>query len=264
LRFKLTLACNKFPVSLPVNYQYPLSSAIYHIIQSADAEFASFLHDTGYGQGFKSFKLFTFSDIITPFKMRGDRMQLLTNKAEVIICFYLPDAAENFIKGLFMNQQIEIGDKISRVSFHVEQIESIAEEINFKKDKEILLQPLSPLVAGIKNEKGNYTYLDPCDSRFAERLMHNWLQKYKAIYAASDDMLDRLKEETSLNILFFPNPPQSRLITIKAGSTEETKIRGFKKFRLEVMASKELLEIALGAGLGLYNAQGMGCVEMVR
>lgn len=264
MRFKLTLSCNKFPALLPVNYQYPLSSAIYHIIQNADAGFAAFLHDTGYGQGFKSFKLFTFSDMITPFKMQGDRMQLLSNEAHLQICFYLPHAAANFIKGLFMNQQIEIGDKKSSVRFHVLQIEAVAEELKFNENKKIVLQPISPLVAGIKNEKGNYNYLDPHDSQFVASLIHNWLQKYKAIYDAGDGMLEMLKNEIELNILFFSRPPQSRLITIKAGTTKETKIRGFKKFRLEVAASKELLEIALGAGMGLYNAQGMGCMEVVQ
>ncbi|MEO6705572.1 MAG: CRISPR-associated endoribonuclease Cas6, partial [Ginsengibacter sp.] len=72
-----------------------------------------------------------------------------------------------------------------------------------------------------------------------------------------DTVLERIKDSLQLTILFSSNPPQSRLITIKAGSPEETKIRGFKKFRIEVIATKELLKIALGAGLGLYNAQGM-------
>ncbi|MEO9144577.1 MAG: CRISPR-associated endoribonuclease Cas6 [Ginsengibacter sp.] len=264
MRFLLTLECKRLPALLPVNYPYPLSAAIYRIIQNADAGFSAFLHDTGYGKGFKSFKLFTFSDIITPFKMRGDRMQLLSDKAMLHICFYLPAAAENFIKGLFMNQEIEIADKISRVGFYVSQIESIVEALSLEGDKKILLQPLSPVVAGIKNEKGYYTYLDPRDPLFVENIAYNLFQKYKAVYDADDDTMERIKKEMELNILFFSNPPQSRLITIKAGSQEETRIRGFKKFRLEVKASKELLEIALGAGVGLYNAQGMGCVEIVQ
>lgn len=261
MRFLLTLENKKFPALLPVNYQYPLSAVIYKIIQKADAGFAAFLHDTGYGKGFK---LFTFSDIITPFKIQGDRMQLLTNKAVVNICFYLPYAAENFIKGLFLNQEIEIGDKISRAGFHVSQIESIAKDLDTGENKNIVLQPLSPIVAGIKNENGIYTYLDPGDPRYATSLVYNWIQKYKAIYDADDIEIEKIKRMIQLKILFFSNPPQSRLITIKAGSPEETKIRGFKKFRLEIKASNELLEIALGAGMGLYNAQGMGCVEIIK
>jgi CRISPR-associated endoribonuclease Cas6 len=263
VRLLLTLEIKKSPAFLPVNYQYPLSAVIYKIIRKANEQFATFLHDTGYGKGNKKFKLFTFSDVITPFKMQGDRMVLLSNRAEVNICFYLPHAAENFIKGLFINQVIEIADRISTVVFDVSKIESMGDNLNATENKKIVLQPLSPIVAGVKNEKGIYTYLDPGDARYAESLVYNWLQKYKAIHNADNDTLERIKRETGLKILFFSHPPQSRLITIKAGSSEETKIRGFKKFRLEVKASKELLEVALGAGLGLYNAQGMGCVEIV-
>jgi CRISPR-associated endoribonuclease Cas6 len=249
---------------LPANYQYPLSAVIYKIIQKADAEFAAFLHDTGYGKGFKSFKLFTFSDIITPFKMQGDRMNLLTNKAEVNICFYLPDAAENFIKGLFMNQEMEIADRRSRVSFQVQQVESTGDNISNDGNQKVILQPISPVVAGIKNEKGIYSFLDPHSPQFAECLVYNWLQKYKAIYDADDSEIKMLKNKMKVKIMFFSQGPQQRLITIKAGTAEETKVKGYKKFRIEAEAPKPLLEIALGAGLGLYNAQGMGCVEVVK
>jgi CRISPR-associated endoribonuclease Cas6 len=67
----------------------------------------------------------------------------------------------------------------------------------------------------------------------------------------------------SINVRLFSHPPQSRLITIKGGTEAETKIKGYTKFRLEVTAPDEMIELALGAGLGLYNAQGMGCVEVV-
>ncbi|MBD0280088.1 MAG: CRISPR-associated endoribonuclease Cas6, partial [Flavisolibacter sp.] len=65
MRLKLTLHTNEKGALLPFNYQYPLSAAIYKIIQTADHEFAAFLHDQGYGEGHKSFKLFTFSDLRT-------------------------------------------------------------------------------------------------------------------------------------------------------------------------------------------------------
>lgn len=58
-----------------------------------------------------SFKLFTFSDIRTPFKITADRLQLLTPHAEFEVCFHLPKAAESFIKGLFQHQQFDISDK---------------------------------------------------------------------------------------------------------------------------------------------------------
>src|SRR5438552_18978688 len=101
MRFQLRLFAIDVGSSneLTLNYQYPLSSAIYKIIQRADDRFSAFLHDVGYGNKHQRFKLFTFSDISTPFKIAGDRMRLLTSSAELTICFHVPVAAENFIKG---------------------------------------------------------------------------------------------------------------------------------------------------------------------
>jgi len=257
MRFKLNLQSHQRQLSVPFNYQYPLSAAIYKIIQTADAKFAAFLHDKGYGQGHKSFKLFTFSDIKTPFVKNGDRMQLRTTEAELIICFYMPQAAENFIKGLFINQQLEIADFRSKATFNIIGVESLLDEIRTRTT--VVLQPLSPLVVGRKNERGHYDYRSPADEDFAECLYYNWIEKCAAA-GIDEEILDK---EICINVRPFSYPPQQRLITIKGGTVAETKIRGYTKFRLEVSASAEVLEVALGAGLGLHNAQGMGCMGLV-
>lgn len=261
MRLKLSLHTKQYSL-LPFNYQYPLSSAIYKIIQSADAEFAAFLHNTGYGQGHKSFKLFTFSDIKTPFSKNGDRMQLQTGEAELIVCFYMPQAAENFIKGLFLNQQLQIADHKSKTTFFISQVESLPMAYNSSIQKQIL-QPLSPLVVGKKNNRGYYDYRSPQDEDFEDCLLHNWMEKYAATNSANEGALQKLKQKIAINVRLFPHPPQQRLITIKGGTDAETKIRGYTKFRLEITAPEEMLELALGAGLGLHNAQGMGCVGVV-
>lgn len=257
MHFKLNLQSTQKQSLLPFNYQYPLSAAIYKIIQSADAKFAAFLHNTGYGKGHKSFKLFTFSDLKTPFINNGDRMQLQTGEAELIVCFYMPQAAENFIKGLFINQQLEIADFRSKAIFNIVGVESLHQETQRKAT--VLLQPLSPIVVGRKNEKGHYDYRSPEDEDFAECLYHNWVEK-SAAAGIESKISDK---EIWIEVQLFSYPPQQRLITIKGGTDAETKIRGYTKFRLEVTAPEEMLELALGAGLGLHNAQGMGCVEVV-
>ncbi len=71
MKFKLLLRCTQPQNTIPLNYQYPLSAAIYKILNRADAAYAQFLHDTGYRKtdSLKSFKLFTFSDLNVPFKV---------------------------------------------------------------------------------------------------------------------------------------------------------------------------------------------------
>lgn len=261
MRLKLTLQTLHKPALVPFNYQYPLSSAIYKIIKSADKEFAAFLHNKGYGEGYKSFKLFTFSDIKTPFTKSGDRMLLQSDIAELLVCFYMPKAAENFIKGLFLNQYLQIADHKSKTTFNITQVESLPFNQLLKHVQ--VLQPISPLVVGKKNGRGHYDFRSPQDEDFEDCLLHNWIEKLAATGSVDEDTLQNVKQNLSLNVRLFSYSPQSRLITIKAGTDAETKIRGYTKFRLEVKAPEEMIELALGAGLGLYNAQGMGCMEVV-
>jgi CRISPR-associated endoribonuclease Cas6 len=54
------------------------------------------------------------------------------------------------------------------------------------------------------------------------------------------------------------------LVTIKADTDAETKIRGFNNFEIRIKGKKEAVALLLNSGVGLYNAMGMGCVEIVK
>ncbi|HEX5154700.1 MAG TPA: CRISPR-associated endoribonuclease Cas6 [Parafilimonas sp.] len=254
MRLQLTLTASQTHALLPVNYQYPLSAAIYKIIERADSGYSAFLHNTGYTVNGKRFKLFTFSDLRTPFIIQGDRLLMKARNATVTICFHVPVAAENFIKGLFMHQQLDIADYKSRVQFTVQQVEMLPVQVS--TDMPVLLQPVSPLVVGKKNERGNYDYLAPGDADYVYWLLHNWKEKCATVY--SEDAA-AMFQQVAIKVI-NANKARSRLITIKAGTPEATQIRGFMGFRLEVTAPKEVLELGLNAGVGLYNAMGCGCV----
>lgn len=262
MRLRLTVNSIKEKQVIPINYQYPLASAIYRILHVADAGYSAFLHEKGYGKGFK---FFTFSDISCPFKIHGDRLLLLSGKVEIIVCFHLPKAAETFIKGLFMSQQIDIADKKSKTSFTVTQVESLVTPLDsFHKNDvvEFLLKPLSPIACGLKNEKGNYNFLSPSDDGYEEMLFLNWEEKCKAVLEKEE--VAQIMEGSFIQILFYKNAPKSRLITIKAGTDAETKIRGFNNFEIRIKGKKEAVELLLNSGAGLYNAMGMGCVGIVK
>lgn len=261
MHLNLHLISNYSSSLLPINYQYPLSAVIYKILARADSEYATFLHEKGYRHegSLKSFKLFSFSDLKTPFKIKGDRLQLLTREAKLQVSFHLPMAAENFIKGLFMNQQLEIADKRSKAVFTVAQVEALPVPLKQEEIQELVLQPLSPIVCGIiEKDRKHYTFLSPEDADFISQLMNNWKEKYKVVYGAVAGETDF--KDADMKVLFYKNPPRSRLLTIKAGTDAETKIRGFVNFRLKVRGKREALELLLNSGVGIYNAQGMGCV----
>jgi CRISPR-associated endoribonuclease Cas6 len=256
MQFKITLHTTESHPLIPINYQYPLSSALYRIIAKGDADYAAFLHESGYGKGFK---LFTFSQINCPFRIEGDRLRLQSNELWFQVAFHLPQATENFIKGLFQSERIDIADKHSRASFTVKSIESLPDSLSPFKNNEIVniaLKPLSPVVVGLQNDKGNYDFLGPDDARFAESLLYNWRGKIASCFdehtAASALLL--------IEITPMRQPFKSRLITIKADTPEETQIRGWMSFGLKVTGEKRFVEILLNAGAGLYNAMGCGAV----
>lgn len=262
MQFRLSLAAQHSPAFVPFNYQYPLSSAIYRIIQRADEEFARFLHNSGYGEGHKSFKLFTFSDLQTTFRINGDRMELPNKMVQLLVCFHVTEAAENFIKGLFMHQLLEVADRKSKTTFLVQQVEGM-QPLAAAKSNSLIFQPMSPLVVGRKNERGHYDYRSPLDDDFAECLVHNWVMKYAAAYNMEEEAAYPLKQQIDVAVLQQSRPPKQRLITIKQGTPYETKVRGYTGFTIKVKAPKEMLQLALNAGLGLHNAQGMGCVVVL-
>lgn len=258
MRLRITITNNE-GLYIPINYQYPLSAAIYKILAKGDGEYAKFLHEQGYGQGHHRFKLFTFSQLNVPFKIVGDRLKLNSNEASFTVSFYLPQALESFVKGLFQSEVICIADKQTKVNFKVKSVESLPNILASYKDNEIInkqLQVLSPIVAGIKNDKGNYDFLSLEDPRFIDSLIYNWRSKIATIF----------DEETStsallmLDVISMKQAAKSRLITIKADTPEQTKIKGWMNFGLQVTGEKRFVELLLNSGIGLYNSMGMGCV----
>ncbi|WP_313420013.1 CRISPR-associated endoribonuclease Cas6 [Sphingobacterium multivorum] len=279
MQFKITLKAIERNSIIPINYQYPISAALYKIIAKGDEQYAEFLHGTGYGRGFK---FFTFSDINCPFEIKGDRVQLIKDEIFLYVCFHIPETMESFLKGLFASEKIDIADKKSKASFQVLSVESIPNPLLDYKENEIvskLLKPLSPIVAGIPNERGYDDYLSPDDPRFIENLIYNWRSKIADCYDGETadgallmmevkEVTDRKRSNVSKKQQEGRTEtkgsirPKSRLVTIKADTKEETKIRGWINFGLKVIAERRFVELLLNGGIGLYNAQGMGALAM--
>jgi CRISPR-associated endoribonuclease Cas6 len=62
LRIKIECPIRK-AVTLPINYNYYLTGVIYNFLRQSDQNYASFLHQEGYRNQQKRFKLFTFSQL---------------------------------------------------------------------------------------------------------------------------------------------------------------------------------------------------------
>lgn len=263
MRLRLTLRPTSGSTLVPFNYAYRLSAFIYGVLAGADEKYASFLHDQGYKySSTRRFKLFTFSDLVMP-KARVDTQAggLWVNSPTIewMISFYVDQAAQHFLVGLFQDQTCVIASPLHRAEFIIEHVEAIAMEIT---SETVELRTLSPVVIGQKDERGMDQYLHPADESFGPLLISNLMAKWKSVPTLAGGDEDWAEPELTYRFLPGRYEPKSRLLTIKENSRAETKVRGYYGFSFELSGPKEILELAVLAGVGRYNAEGFGCVDV--
>lgn len=266
MRFKITFKIPGNNPLLPINYQYPLSSWIYRIIQHANPEFSAWLHSNGYQMGNKKFKNFTFSRLHFPsFKIRGDRIEIHSGHITLIISFAIDEAAENFIQGIFQNQDATIGDIKSKTNFRVETIERLHDPV-FTPSMSLKL--LSPIVISRPAEQPNGKlipdYLHPSDPDFERIFFDSLIKRYMTSkYFQLHHSMAGHSNEFVANSLFkleVTGKPRSNLITIKAFTPQETKVKGYI-FHFTIHAPAELIEFGYHAGFGEKGSLGFGAVS---
>jgi CRISPR-associated endoribonuclease Cas6 len=258
MRFQLTLGLTGIKNELPLNYQYELSAWIYKTIHFGNPVFSEWLHSNGYCNGNKTFKFFTFSGIhANPYRISGDRMLIQARDATLQVSFHLANAAIPFIEGLFKQQQFSIGDYISKVEFRVTAVEKLpdiafAPVMRWRTLSPIIISKLDPSISA------NAQYISPSETNYPDLFFRNLLSKHTVIN--NTEISKEFKtDECKFKLL---NTPRSRLVTIKAGTANETKVRGFT-FDFEATAPVELLKIGYEAGFGEKNSMGFGCCSLI-
>lgn len=174
------------------------------------------------------------------------------------LSFLVEQAAEQFIRGVFEHQHGGIGDKRSQVDFEVERIEVLPEEVA----GQVTVRTLSPVVVSVplwENGHRKSRFLSPEDAGYGERLLQNLIRKYES-YAAFTGTRCLTDLAGELDWQLVPGRMKSSLVTIKAHTPQETKVRGFS-YAFRLTAPVPLMRIGLLAGFGEKNSLGFGCVE---
>ena len=251
MRFQLVLDVGKRSV-LPIDYQYSVASWVYSVLDKGNSEFSKWLHDHGYGEGVRKFKLFCFSRFFFPkFEVMGDRLKILSDFVSLQISFAMDKSVEPFVYGLFEKNHFQIADSQSTTDFSIRSIECLP-SIVFQSTERFKL--LSPLCLSVLNESRNTaTYLSPDDPNYGTYLKSNLLNKYQSVHTDFD----------STNIPFsfrILSPFKSSLNSIKKGNAQETRIRGYL-FDFEISTLPELIQFSYQTGFGEKNSMGFGFVE---
>jgi len=261
MRFRLTLHNPSSATPMAYNYNYLLMSWIYGRLQLADENYSRWLHQEGYKdeQSGKRFKYYTFS----PFFYDGGKNNYTARKGSALmtihaktlyldLSFYVDEAAEKFIIGVFRDQKLELFNDRFRAEFIITQISTLESP---KFEETMHYQALSPMCI-MDMSKTRNKELAPIDPKFEELLALNLISKHEIYTNTKADPRDIRFELTT-----DPKYLKSKLWTIKEKSKEESTILGYQNFSFKLTAPIEIQKIAYFGGIGRYCSEGMGFCE---
>lgn len=178
-------------------------------------------------------------------------LNIIGEKVVWYISFIPEKSTFEFIQGIFAHQSFTIGNKEHRVAFDVIGVEAMPMP---QLSEEMIFQALSPIC--VKLHKENKTqYLSPDNPMFADGILKGLKARYESIHGQPFDMNDK---EFSFELT--DNKVKSKLITIKANTLYESRVRGYLcSFRMK--APLELMKIAYEGGVGEQCSQGFGFIK---
>lgn len=242
--------------TLPINYQYPISAWIYRTLQTGNPELSAWLHRHGYEHNGRHYKHFTFSPLRPgEYRIQGDRLEIKSPQARLKVSFAALETAKPFLIGAFQGLEFFIGDRASRAEFATVAIESIPQP-DFQTT--MTYRTVSPVCisTGQRNRNGRLQpqYLAPDHSDYASIFIENIRNKCQSINGQVPNGV-----QTNFECL---NKPRSKLITIKAGTPQESRVRGYE-FTFRLTAPVALHRMGWDSGFGQNNSLGFGFCEPV-
>lgn len=257
MRVKLILSNEQGKAQfVPFNYQYKLSSWIYKILANADHEYSRWLHNNGYNQSGKPFKLFTFSALKFPnggYKTSGEGFWISARDISLQVSFYTDKAIETFIQGLFANRDFILTGKQETAHFQVKTVQVVpAPEFSATMQYKCL----SPILISKPQLSGNSEYLAPDNPEYQHYFISNLTNK---LSIEQPDFQAEM-HQISLRIL---GKFKKKGTTIKQNRTEQTKVIPYT-YSFELHAPVEIQKIMYYAGAGVLNSQGLGCVDVLK
>lgn len=234
-------------INLPVQYNHILQGFLYNNL--SDRDYREFLHHTGYREGNKVFRLFTYSRLQGKFRMNQQSGQIsFQSPVEIIVS----SAVEQFITDLAETLIKSDSNSLGRNRVEVKSI-SVHRDIKF--NNEVKIKMLSPTVAytTLQNDDIKYTYyISPWKKQFVDIASKNLLTKHEIIHGFKP-------ENQELKII--PNGNQEKKFE-KTLNYKGTIIKGYAGIYW-LKGSPELIKVAYDTGLGSKNSQGFGCWEVV-
>ncbi len=266
MRLELILRPTKKNYIIPINYHYPLSSVFYRIFSYGSPEFATWLHDNGYiNQRGKPLRLFNFSKIFfSQYKVEGNCIHA-SGLLKIIFSSPLDDSiVPAFIDGILNTRNIIISNKQYGAKFKIHNVIKIPPPFFIHDMKYIALSPIvSSIVRESEDGKKSIYFFKPGDKDLTYQLKKNLISKYSLIYRQNYNEIIHLNLDFDYINRYGGSKKITKLITIKEGEDDETKVRGFV-CPIEISANPKMQKIVYECGLGERNSMGFGMVDVYR
>ncbi len=231
-------------IVLPISYNHIVQAMIYG---SLDYKLGDFLHNKGFKNEKRVYKMFTFSRLIGDFHLDRENGQIIFDKAVKLTISSPYNEFNNSIGyKLLSAEKIQLGNNQVTVKELKAEHETVCSE-------EIKITTLSPIVVystlfRADGKKFTY-YFNPYEKEFSEITSKNIKNKYKAFYKTDPP-------EGNVEI-----KPEGRM-KLSVVKYKDYVIKGYSG-KFTIKGHKQLLELGISSGLGNKNSQGFGCVQLI-
>lgn len=245
MRICVVLDCER-EVSLPVQYNHIVQGFLYNNL--SDNMYREFMHHTGYGNGRRRFKLFTYSRLLGEFVMGQNGYISFKPPVKLVVSSPLVPFVTDLADTLMKSRSAFIGNnpvEVSSIQVH--------REVDF--GSRVQIKMLSPMVAYttvLRDGKKFTQYHSPWNDKFEDITRNNLLSKYEVLNGHRPD---------NSEFRVIPNGHRENDY-VKILRYKGTVIKAYAGIYW-LMGNPELIKVAYDTGLGSKNSQGFGCWDLV-
>lgn len=227
---------------LPIQYNHVMQAALLHWI--GDSEYSTFLHDRGYADGKRNFKLYTFSNLYGNYRYDPTSRKIGFCGNIHFWCSFYEDKVHDLIQRAAKRQK----------PLHIlnQNLAFLDCELIEEQYEDCLVEAVSPVTihstVDLPDGRKRTYYYEPREREFSEMIRQNLIHKYEAVYGT-------LPKDMNFQII----PSQRQAYKPASIYYKNFVIKGWRG-RFLLKGSKELIRLALLAGIGARNGIGCGCI----
>ncbi|WPX08788.1 CRISPR-associated endoribonuclease Cas6 [Anaerocellum danielii] len=238
MRFKLKLT-NEKEARIKVDYCMELARSINMLL---DSEYLRYIENGAYLLNRKIYKPWTFSRLFfEKYSFANKEIRVLPGNSYLIVSTIDDNFAYYFLKGILKEKCLKMGEAI----FELRSISVLDQP----QRKQIVCRTLSPII--IKEIRGIEHNCSEFAAYFVEGIKKNLISKAKAFRNISV-----LPEKIEIQIV------NNEKIKRKILHIKNELYIGYDLL-LKIKSIPEIIEIAYNCGLGVKNALGFGCIEVI-